>query len=90
MEYFDSRDEPLLTFDLYETFTSILIRCDMLDQLCNGSRHSIAVEQGRIDLIFLFESIEYRPVFLNRWSAKCITVLYFNYKMQDVKDFSIN
>nr|XP_018667694.1 DEP domain-containing protein 1A isoform X3 [Ciona intestinalis] len=45
VDYFHSFPEPLLTFTFYELFTTVLVRCELLDEMCTGATHTVAVQE---------------------------------------------
>ena len=46
MDYFQTLSEPLLTYHLFQLFTTIVIRSEVLDQLCDGNKHDACVKTG--------------------------------------------
>uniref|UniRef100_H2Z3K1 DEP domain-containing protein n=1 Tax=Ciona savignyi TaxID=51511 RepID=H2Z3K1_CIOSA len=45
LDYFHAAQDPLLTFSLYELFTTVLVRCELLDEMCTGASHTVAVQE---------------------------------------------
>ena len=47
VDYFQSLPEPLLTYELFEVFATAVIRCEILDQMCNDGTHSLVLKDGK-------------------------------------------
>uniref|UniRef100_F6WMV3 DEP domain-containing protein n=1 Tax=Ciona intestinalis TaxID=7719 RepID=F6WMV3_CIOIN len=71
VDYFHSFPEPLLTFTFYELFTTVLVRCELLDEMCTGATHTVAVQ---VYFCYFFQQLA---------SGLCVptflTLLYFLY-----------
>jgi len=54
LDYFNSTGQPLTTTGHFSVLSALLARCDLLDEVCDGRKHTTALEgQGVFLKIFL-------------------------------------
>ncbi|CAK8673907.1 unnamed protein product [Clavelina lepadiformis] len=67
LEYFQTHPAPLLTFQLFELFTTMLTRCELLDEMCRGHTHSFA---DKVSSAYLKQDLELKRIEKNLMQAQ--------------------